>query len=205
MVAVRAPRRKSVPSFLGEDDASVRQRILVAALDLFANKGLDGTSIRDIAAAAGCTNPALYKHFDGKQAVALFLFEVCYSRLWSSQHAAVSAAEGFDAKLDAYVGRYLALLDESPEAMLFLNDHLRILWPHASPGLRRRSILAQARSLMLEARKEGRMRSVDPDLAAAAVVGTLVQFARMIHFGSLRRPAATWHAALVALIARVAD
>ena len=183
----------------------MRQRILAAALELFASRGLDGTSIRDIAAAADCTNPALYKHFDGKQAVALFLFEACYSRLWSSLHAALAGADGFDAKLDAYVGRYLELLDESPAAMLFLNDHLRILWPGVAPGVRRHSILAQARTLMLVARSEGRMRAVDPELAAAAVVGTLVQFARMIHFGGLRRPATAWRAEVVALLAKVGE
>jgi AcrR family transcriptional regulator len=147
----------------------------------------------------------LYKHFDGKDAVAHFLFEACYTRLWSSMQAAMDSATGFDAKLDAYVGRYLELLDESREAMLFLNDHLRTLWPHVATAIRRHTIVGQARALMLEARKEGRMALVDPEIAAAAVVGTLAQCARMIHFGGLRRPAIEWRRPLTTLIAKIAD
>jgi AcrR family transcriptional regulator len=47
----------------------VRGEILDAALGLFARQGYAATSIRQIADAVGVTNPALYAHFDSKQAV----------------------------------------------------------------------------------------------------------------------------------------
>jgi TetR/AcrR family transcriptional regulator len=48
---------------------STRDRILDVAESLFAQKGLAGTAVRDIARAAGLTAPSLYNYFEGKQAL----------------------------------------------------------------------------------------------------------------------------------------
>lgn len=45
------------------------QRILDVAEELFAAKGYDGTSLRQIADRAGIKQPGLYNHFAGKQAL----------------------------------------------------------------------------------------------------------------------------------------
>ena len=46
-----------------------RERILDAALTLFAEKGYDATSMREIAEQLGITKAALYYHFDSKAAI----------------------------------------------------------------------------------------------------------------------------------------
>jgi TetR/AcrR family transcriptional regulator len=51
------------------DAESTRDRILDVAESLFAQKGLAGTAVRDIARAAGLTAPSLYNYFEGKQAL----------------------------------------------------------------------------------------------------------------------------------------
>ena len=51
------------------DPESTRERILDVAEALFAERGLTGTAVRDIARRAGLTAPSLYNHFDGKQAL----------------------------------------------------------------------------------------------------------------------------------------
>ncbi|MEM9174841.1 MAG: helix-turn-helix domain-containing protein [Myxococcota bacterium] len=51
------------------DPESTRERILDVAGALFAERGLAGTAVRDIAREAGLTAPSLYNHFDGKQAL----------------------------------------------------------------------------------------------------------------------------------------
>lgn len=48
---------------------STKDRILDAALDLFAEKGYEGASVDMIAAAAGIKGPSLYKHFKGKDQI----------------------------------------------------------------------------------------------------------------------------------------
>jgi TetR/AcrR family transcriptional regulator len=51
------------------DAETTRDRILDVAESLFAQKGLAGTAVRDIARAAGLTAPSLYNYFEGKQAL----------------------------------------------------------------------------------------------------------------------------------------
>jgi AcrR family transcriptional regulator len=53
--------------------ASTRERILDAALDLFIEKGFDGTSLREIAAQLGFTKAALYYHFASKDDILMAL------------------------------------------------------------------------------------------------------------------------------------
>ena len=46
-----------------------KERILEAALQLFAQSGYSGTSMNDIAKQLGITKGALYKHYTGKQEI----------------------------------------------------------------------------------------------------------------------------------------
>lgn len=46
--------------------ARTRARLLAAALDLFARQGYDGTTVAQIAAAAGVTEMTFYRHFGSK-------------------------------------------------------------------------------------------------------------------------------------------
>lgn len=48
--------------------------LLLASLDLFSHRGYDGVSVRDIAKQAGVSEAALYKHFSGKEDLALYIF-----------------------------------------------------------------------------------------------------------------------------------
>lgn len=52
-----------------KDDPTTAERILEAALDLFAEKGFAGTSMRDLARAVGFRQSSLYNHFAGKEAI----------------------------------------------------------------------------------------------------------------------------------------
>jgi len=193
-----------LPFYIREDDPPAKRQILRAAMKLFSERGLDGTSIRDIARESGYTNPALYKHFAGKEELALHLFETCHRRLWTKCHAAIGAAKSFDDKLEAYIGQVLALVDEHPDAMAFLSDSARILWPKAAPAVRRQTMIGLARSLMSQAPRTPRATSaVHPDVVAASLQGTLAELGRMLQVGVVAGPAMRWKAELVALFRRI--
>src|SRR3954453_18623589 len=110
-----------LPFYIREHDPPAKREILRAAMKLFSQRGLAATSIRDIAEESGYTNPALYRHFASKEDLALYLFETCHRRVWSTCHAAIEAAAGSEAKLEAYIGQCLGLVDEHPDAMAFLS------------------------------------------------------------------------------------
>jgi AcrR family transcriptional regulator len=184
-----------------EDDPPAKREILRAALKLFSEHGLAATSIRDIADESGYTNPALYKHFASKEELALQLFELCHSHVWTSCAAALSSSTGFDAKLNAYVGRWLEFLDEDPDVIAFLSDSARVLWPRTKRRLRRKTMIGLARELVLESPRSCKATGgIDPDVAAASVEGTLAELGRMIQVGVIPGPAKRWHGKVVALL-----
>jgi AcrR family transcriptional regulator len=55
--------------------AERRQQLVETALELFAARGMHGTSMDDIAEAAGVTKPVLYQHFRSKRALFLELLD----------------------------------------------------------------------------------------------------------------------------------
>ncbi len=74
--------------------AQRRRQLLDVALQTFAAEGFHGTSMNDVAVAAGVTKPVLYQHFASKQA----LFDELVSEMGSSLEEtiakAVAGAEG---------------------------------------------------------------------------------------------------------------
>jgi len=193
-----------LPFYIRENDPPAKRQILRAAMKLFAHHGLAATSIRDIARESGYTNPALYKHFGGKEELAVHLFETCHQRLWTKCHAAITSARSFEGKLEGYVGQVLELVDEHPDAMAFLSDSARVLWPKADATVRRRTMIGLARSLMSEAPRPRRGVSLNPDVAAASLQGTLAELARMLQVGVIPGPAVRWKDDVVALFRKVA-
>src|SRR5215831_3268362 len=116
-----APDPGRLRLFLAEGDPASKQAILQAALALFVQHGLEATSIRMIGAAAGYTNPAMFKFFESKEALALYLFERCYGRLFLTVHAAASKDE-FDDALAAVIDAFLGAMDHDLEATIFVQE-----------------------------------------------------------------------------------
>ncbi len=46
-----------------------KERILMAALDLFSKKGYEGANIRELSASLGLVKSGIYKHFESKEAI----------------------------------------------------------------------------------------------------------------------------------------
>jgi AcrR family transcriptional regulator len=186
---VRHPGPAKPRFFVSEDDPPSKRAVLAAALGLFVKHGLSATNVRMIASEAGYTNPAMFKFFDSKEALALHLFERCYERL----HRAVGAAAArtpSSAAVGAVLDAFLAAMDEDLEAVLFVQDTLRELWPRSSPALRRRSIIRALRELLARGIREGVVTGyASSDVPVAALVGLVAQLGRMLYFGEIQGPA----------------
>jgi AcrR family transcriptional regulator len=181
-------KAKSQPFFVAEGDPPAKRAILEAALDLFAERGVDGVTVRDIAARTGFTNPALFRHFKGKDELAFALFETCYRRLAST----MSHAERKGAGLKGVFATALRLIEEHPAAVHYVFENLRRYFRALPPEVRAASILGTFRRLVASEAAIGSLRrDTHPDLAVAILIGTLGQVARMAHFGELpQRPTA---------------
>jgi AcrR family transcriptional regulator len=56
-------------------DVPTEEKIFTAAIDLFAERGYAGTSMREIAREVGVTEGAVYKHYRSKDAILVAIFE----------------------------------------------------------------------------------------------------------------------------------
>lgn len=63
-----------------ESEPGRKGEILAAALDVFAERGYSSGSMREIAQRVGVSEPALYRHFSGKEALFLALIKVAGGR-----------------------------------------------------------------------------------------------------------------------------
>ncbi len=93
--------------------ADTRERILDAAEGLFAERGLAGTAVRDIAARVGLSAPSLYNHFEGKQALYEAVLERGVRPLLDLMQG-LAARERTVAARDALIGSIMAHLSKRP-------------------------------------------------------------------------------------------
>ena len=175
-----APRR-------GRDGARTRALIEREALRLFAAKGVDGASIKDIASAVGVADAALYRHFASKEEMAHAIFTRHYGALAEAIHAIAATPLPFRDKARALVAHFCALFDDEPDAFAFLllnqHAHLRFV-----PKEAERNAVEALREMMRDAYQAGEIAQADADLGAAMALGAVVQPAVFTLYGRLERP-----------------
>jgi AcrR family transcriptional regulator len=77
------PAGPTPEGFFGEFIEGRRGEILDAALAVFAEKGYEAGTMRDIASRIGVTEPALYRHYAGKEALLVDLISEAGARISS--------------------------------------------------------------------------------------------------------------------------
>jgi len=174
--------------------AAGKQRILRAALRLFTAKGLCETSIRDIGAAAKLSNPALYKHYESKDALAQELFVVCYRWLHSALERVVCGEfESFATQFAAYSSTFFEQFESSPEVVIYLSDNIQHFWPEVQADVGGDTFVEQINRMLTSAIDRDEISDdVDIDLTSAIIIGGIQQLARMWYLGLLERPATDW-------------
>jgi len=179
--------------FVSETDAPAKREIMVEALRLFSRKGLRETTIRDIAAAAGYTNPALYKHFESKDALALELFVACYRECVHMLDAKMGGSDSFDLKLRALVRTFTAGFDAYPDAVIFAVDHLSTFWSEVPRAMKRRTIITLIQELIEMGEAEGCVpRNIDIEVRVSVIAGALGQLSRLVYLGGISGPASKY-------------
>jgi AcrR family transcriptional regulator len=166
---------------------TAKEAVLTQSLRLFASRGVEAVSVRDIAAATGFTNPALFRHFASKEALAEALFAQCYGAM---VQVLEPATEGDGLK--SWLTAALTEIARLPEGVLFVLDNLKRYWKTLPDDLKARNLPTLALEMIERERRAGRMRDdIPPNLVATVLFGTLGQIARSVHFNeSTIEPAA---------------
>lgn len=198
-----AKRATDLPFFVSADDSPARQRILIEGLRLFAEKGLHETTVRDISGATGFTNPALYRHFKGKDALASFLFERCYERMVAAIRNALDEAPPGPERMRAFLGAMVHLYSECPPALLYVSDNLRRFWPFVPPRLREFTLVGVVRQILAPGAVPG--AADDVEARVCIVIGAIQQLFRMLYLEGLDGPPERWVAPLADTLAALVE
>ena len=163
--------------------SATKTKLSRVALELFAEKGVDGTTVRDIAEAAGVAEGSLYRHFDGKDALAWELYAEAFAALANELDRLQRTQQSLRAKLQAMIGHVCAFFDRDRPlfSYLLLTQHAQLRrvtadMPHPMTVLRR---------VLAAAMRRGEARRLDADLAASMVMGLTLQVAVDIVYGRL--------------------
>ena len=81
--------------------AQTRERLLVAAVSVFAERGIIGASVEEICEAAGFTRGAFYSNFADKDELVLVLLQQTVSAQFAAAEQAIASAEAAAGTLDA--------------------------------------------------------------------------------------------------------
>ena len=175
---------------MARDGTATREKIKTAALGLFVEKGVTGTSTRDIAEAAGVAEGALYRHFEGKDDLAWTLFRDNYAVLADELTEVCEAAPDCRGAIAAMIDRLCVAFDEERPVFRYLllarHDHVRRVTPAMKSPIR------VLHAVMARAIERGEIGVADAHFATALALGPLLQTAAAIIYDELPAPIAQW-------------
>ena len=160
-----------------------RDHIKSRALQLFADRGIDAVSVRDIAAACGMKAPNLYAHFESRDALLAELFREGYADYGAMLAEAAATPGPFRVRLEQMLRTICRLHDQDTARFRFL-----ILTQHsflaAVPDAAPDPVAVVCRAVA-DAMEAGDIPKREPDLMAMAVIGMIVQPATAHLYGRL--------------------
>jgi len=152
---------------------NARPKIERAALKLFISEGVDAATTREIADEAGVSEGALYRHYKGKDELALALFMETHNRLAEMMLEAFSQEGTIEERVRRAVTAYCELADED---WLLFSFHLVSLNKFIPHDTRRDddpvSVVERLVTMLMDS---GEIPKGDPALIAAMSLGVVMQ------------------------------
>lgn len=152
----------------------VENELVERAAELFAERGFNGTTLQDVADTVGLTRAAFYHYFESKEALLTTLVEgITAARVAELKKIRLDPASSAREKL-AGVTRAMVLsvaMQPARFRLLLLSENELPEELAARHARGRRDILSQLVELFKEGSASGEFRTIDPHLAAFALLG----------------------------------
>ena len=163
-------------------EGSLKQRIDRAALHLFAERGADATPVPMIAEAAGVAVGSLYRYYANKDEMVSRLYAENYAELAAMLDQAQASESGARAKLDAMIRFICGFFDREWDIarFLLLEQHARL--PEYAGSTNPVDVVGK---VVANGIADGEIRPMAPIVAAAFVIGPVVQAATFRAYGRL--------------------
>lgn len=147
-------------------------RIRDACVRLFAQKGFQGTGIREIAAEAGVTSAALYHYVGTKEELLLEIMDGVLDQLIAAARRIVTDVDRSEARLSALVEHHVWFHAVHQLATVVTDTEIRSLSGDARAEVIARRDVYEAiwRRVVVEGVAEGTFRVDDPRIATTALL-----------------------------------
>ena len=157
---------------------TARDRILDAALTLFARQGYDGTAVSQIIALAGSTKGGFYHHFASKEALLYEVYGDLISRQLASMDVILARKEPADVTLRALIMDLVATTAEGAERAKIFQRELNRLGDERTDEYRRlrRRYHDSVKDLISSAQRAGTFSTVaSADTVTLTIFGVINQ------------------------------
>jgi TetR/AcrR family transcriptional regulator len=169
---------------------TARERILRAAAHLYAQHGFRGTSLREVAEAAGVTRPLVLYHFESMEKLFSTLLREAVARCRRDAEEALAVPGSSADRLRRLLEAQVAQAREAPEVAAFayevmtMRGLLPLGYDYRSEG---REVFEIYVRLIADGQSRGEFRAVDPRSAAAIPFGALRLYVTAVLAGDLER------------------
>ena len=121
-----SPRRRDAEGTAGAR-AVRRAELLAAAAEVFAERGYSGTTVREVAEAAGILGGSLYYHFDSKESMVEEILSTFLDDMWASFDRVLEAGLSARQTLEALVAESFRCIDTYRPAVVIYQKESRYL------------------------------------------------------------------------------
>jgi AcrR family transcriptional regulator len=172
-----------------------RARMCRTAAQLFRDRGYDATSVSDVARALGMTKAGLYHHFESKEALLFEIMMYGLERVRDEVIVPVRTVRDPEERLRQLIVRHARIATRGHGAIAHLGDEIRAL-----PASSRRQVEQRMRiyfdlirDTLTELKAAGRLRDVDPTVAAFSLLGMILWLPRWFRVGGRLDQASVAH------------
>jgi AcrR family transcriptional regulator len=171
-----------------QEMAESKKALLMAGLDLFSKKGVDGVSLADISAISGYSRPVIFKFYKTKLEMAVDIFSICYKGLYDKLKPVAESNSDFLTRLIFFCEISAQVVAENSDSLFMVTENLRLLLPEAKGLDIKKSIMSLTVDLIKKGQQE---RVVGKDLTAEdlaiALIGLIQQMARVRYFADQKK------------------
>ena len=152
-----------------------KEQISRAVLDLISRQGLKGLSMSGVAAEVGLVPSALYRHFQGKEAMVDAALDVIRRRLLGNLEAVCRESEAALERLRLLLGRHLEMIrDNQAIPRIIFSEEVYVGYPDRKKKVYQliRPFLTRLEAIIREGQRRGEIRQdQDPKTVAVLFLG----------------------------------
>ncbi len=165
------------------ESRSMRESILAAAVQLFAEYGYHAAPLRNVARIAGIQAASIYHHFPNKQALLVEIMEVHMNRLNTQLERILREHQDPLQRLQEAISNHIRLHTTYKQEFFIIDTEIRAL-----EGENRTFILSLRdtyekliQSILRDGMERGAFRNLDSKVASYAIIAMCTQVATWFH------------------------